>query len=630
MPFEFTGAPPLQLDTPLSFSSFASSSTTSFTTNAHPPASPFGASPISSSFGSIRPQLGGPQPLLNRDDFSRVSAPVATDPLSRALVRALRNRPAILGRSDIAGDQVVKDTLKQDETFDIPAIISGLRELEKTHPEVARFTRSLFDTSVLSRLPPKQPQIPPAIISTANANEAASNDQAPDTDASATRAPADSTASPTSPTEASNPEPPVKVPRQHPRIASFVDALAARVLRGAVVTYPEGAKVLASHIVNLFYSGSTQGDVVAALRSLLGRPDNISEIADVASWADDGLVALETAYADDPESFREASSELNADEEISDAEEEANAGDADEVLDENKSSTDNGATKASLPARPFCFLELPAEMRNLVYRLLLAPDGHIGLTKLVHTANGRYLKDVLFPDRNCRNSCGANYYKLSGCSPQILAVCQQIYDEAKQIMYEENTVCVTASTYDGVLVLNQRLLPDRTLPRLTSLMLVCDAADRSGIERGWFSQLPWKQLQDLTSLKSLRISMIERETDSNTTDSKAWILEEVLERIPAACQVTFESREEFEVTYVQEIIDETEAQINHRRTVKIDDVYEVEGEVLQELATRYVYKQGRKSGHARDYRFPDRWEVVSKLMPLSEVDPKLVLGGQRK
>ncbi|EME39991.1 hypothetical protein DOTSEDRAFT_74750 [Dothistroma septosporum NZE10] len=303
-------------------------------------------------------------------------------------------------------------------------------------------------------------------------------------------------------------------------------------------------------------------------------------------------------------------------------------------MDENANFKADCTAQLPPPAwRPFRFLQLPAEMRNLIYGLLLAPDGHIGLLKLQCTAEDRHLKDVVFPDARLRFTCDAEHYILSGCSPQILAVCQQIYGEAKQIMYEENTVCATVAIWTGVLVLNKCLLPDSMLRRLTSLLLACDAAESSTMDSEWFTQLPWKQLQDLTSLRNLRLSLIERESQNDTTRSKKFILEHILERIPASCNVTFVSREGFEDTYVQEVIDETQAQMARRRHVmNVDDVHEVEGRVLEALAKQCMHKQGRKSGHERDYRFPDRSiaTVIGKLMPLtkiSDVDPHLVLGG---
>ena len=324
--------------------------------------------------------------------------------------------------------------------------------------------------------------------------------------------------------------------------------------------------------------------------------------------------------------------EGDADQEALDEEEAPEQDEEDNEVDVDTSSQGACPTAPpALPFKPFRFLELPAEMRNIIYRLLLAPNGHIGLMRIqyAYTADRRRHKDVIYPHTVSRNSCGANYHKLSECSPAILGVCQQIYDEAKEIMYEENTVCATAGFYHNTLVLSQRLLPNSLLPRLTSMMLVCDAADRSGSEDTWFYQLPWKQLQLLTGLKSLRISMIEREYEKATIDSKCLILEQILERISAACKVTFESREGFEDAYVQEMIDESEGEMNQRRTPFTSDVYEVEGGVLEKLAKQYTNKQGSKSGHTRDYRFPDRSisKVVGKLMPLGEADPNQVLGG---
>ncbi|EME39993.1 hypothetical protein DOTSEDRAFT_27924 [Dothistroma septosporum NZE10] len=110
MPFEFTGALPPRLDAPSSFASFAFNSTADSKQNTQTSVPLFKiipAPPVNS--GLTRPL---PQPRAISDDFGVVPPPSAKNPLEKALVRALRDRPAIWGRSDIAGDEVMKGVLK--------------------------------------------------------------------------------------------------------------------------------------------------------------------------------------------------------------------------------------------------------------------------------------------------------------------------------------------------------------------------------------------------------------------------------------------------------------------------------------------------------------------------------------
>lgn len=82
-------------------------------------------------------------------------------------------------------------------------------------------------------------------------------------------------------------------------------------------------------------------------------------------------------------------------------------------------------TRAHVAAGP-TFLGLPAEVRNMIYRLLLVADRPLG------SENGNEFDD-------CPELEWAEYgeYHLQ---PAILCTCRQVYQEAKPILFGENTI----------------------------------------------------------------------------------------------------------------------------------------------------------------------------------------------
>ncbi len=77
-----------------------------------------------------------------------------------------------------------------------------------------------------------------------------------------------------------------------------------------------------------------------------------------------------------------------------------------------------------MPSITFEFLELPPELRNKIYSLVLPGDQHYFLA---WTQNLYHVKHQQYPDHGC---------------PALLSTCRQIYEEAVAFLYSSNIFCV--------------------------------------------------------------------------------------------------------------------------------------------------------------------------------------------
>lgn len=402
------------------------------------------------------------------------------------------------------------------------------------------------------------------------------------------------------------------VPRHHPRVERAIDELSASARGHGVVSYEEGCRVLTQFIVDGLYNRDELSDIYVELRVPLGfgavMPNALSafvvEVKDRMREVDENYkLSLDPRETPPPVPEPAAHSQLAR----------KNA----EVLQDE---TDNARkaqkhTVQEIPG-PFRFLDLPAEMRNLIYRELLSPaPGYIRLLTLQHsikTTDGR-----------------PAYSRRTKCQPLVLASCKQAYKEAVDIMYQENTVVICAQICNGNYpIINKRLLPDHVLPKLTSVVLVVENGTTSVANRPDFKTVHWKQLQELTALQELRICMVERK--DRPEKEKQWILEHIIERIPASCKISFEAQGGIEDGFVQEVLDEWEAFKEHRG-LDAADAIEVDEADLKRMALQAHanVEQGVKSGDPHDYRFPRRG--IPQLVPLGDgtsiIDPSIVLGG---
>ena len=97
---------------------------------------------------------------------------------------------------------------------------------------------------------------------------------------------------------------------------------------------------------------------------------------------------------------------------------------------------------------------------------------------------------------------------------------------------------------------------------------------------------------------------------------------------PLLAELGYEARRGAESTHVRNFIHEAERPSRNRGGAF--GCYRVAKEVLELCAEEALKKKGSKSGHLRDYRFPERKTMAMALKGLvdeSELDPKNVLGG---
>ncbi|KAF2214464.1 hypothetical protein CERZMDRAFT_95729 [Cercospora zeae-maydis SCOH1-5] len=406
------------------------------------------------------------------------------------------------------------------------------------------------------------------------------------------------------------------IPRSHPRIQQYGDTLKWKLLDEGFIHYEQGAYVLAKVIVGEMYNANTSPNKLdEAIKDALSR----TTLGNIPALTNTVLAA-----------FREMDDQFRNGELDSMQHTDADAyGDAygaedgtdncDAMSDEPISEPSEHGKDISAEQTHFRFLDLPAELRNRVYVELLAPNGFIVLSRI-------------------DSPCGRKFDKPrsveSGSEIDILCVSKEIYQEAKSILYRDNTVCVAAainlSTYPCI---DTQLLPWSSLPLLASMTLVVDLRADDEPNNVWIDRANWLQLQKLTTLKHVRICFVETVGLCGENSHKRIMLKNILERIPADCQLTFESEGVAEIDFVQEVIEDHENHVRKRRHAEATELYEVDGKLLEKLVKEIKGKEGfemgYKNGHERDYRFPPKPIIKSlqELIAEGAVDPKIVLGG---
>ncbi|UJO22030.1 Short chain dehydrogenase asqE [Fulvia fulva] len=289
-------------------------------------------------------------------------------------------------------------------------------------------------------------------------------------------------------------------------------------------------------------------------------------------------------------------------------------------------TTTPGNAATSSPTKPFRFLDLPAEMRNIVYRkLLVSKTGYIFLA-------GRPFLDgdtvrQIEANRDLRKGLA------SDCKPVILGTCNQIYEETKDILYAENKIIMSFKVEKSTkpFLPTQRIdLP--SLAQIKSLVLVldlCSSSSNSSLSHRFLSVqdfvalVCWRELQAMTGLEQLRITCVER----GGIDHRQAMLVQVMERIPRACQVTFGAETEFEKEYVKKVIEDAD-EPHYKSYYNLATSYEADVDMVRKCGEAAMATKGCKNGDERDYRFTDRsFSNLGSLAGSQAIDPRYVLGG---
>lgn len=222
-------------------------------------------------------------------------------------------------------------------------------------------------------------------------------------------------------------------------------------------------------------------------------------------------------------------------------------------------------------------LELPAEIRNSIYHYALAPTGSVALTS---TKTKRF---AITPT----------------LAPALLATCNQIHSEAANILYSDNTVCITVDAEDTCWpTIAETRLPQRSLEKLQHLFVILDCTAQ--YFNASFADVDWAPFSALTSLKTLRLAILihrnsHRFAPTFLDESVTELLTQVLERVPAYTSIFFEIEEGSEEhPHLAHVIGRLQ------RYLPPDSIIQVDADTCERARDNPVLEQGCKSGALED------------------------------
>lgn len=570
MPFEFTGKIPPPLATASPFSSFATSSTP-WSTAGSPsaigaliPAGGTTTSLLATPIGDGLPQLQNKRPDgLLETEKTALNAASTNDVLMQAMRRGVMGRPAVFGHAEVAADGILSGFLASRG--------SGGDELQTQLASLSRAVRGLGSSSevkvlldyLLSELVQLKVPAQPAVLRPEPATAAAETAVAV-TETLDAGEEADGDVVWPSTYHFARGSPAYCAILQHAQSSPTVRSLLA-----------DGVHVLhfCEKIVAMLGDDKKVDQLKDEIERHLRSPgDGIAVAKWLFEFADEKVLEQKLGT----EAPDQAQNPLAADPDES-----------------NKA---------------FRFLDLPPELRMWVYRQLLAPTGHISLR-----SPGDHFGTLGVTPRGV-------------VTPGMLRTCKLVYEEAREILYEENTVCLNVHVdFSCWAMIQKRQMPDHVLPRLRSVMLVLDFVGPNDVVVENVEKCDWRQLQALTGLRGARICLIERGDLRDRVDVKTALLAEVVERLPLGCEIGYGAREGAEREHVEDLL--VQFGKTSRRTHYGLTAWVVEGEVLEQCAAKVVGGQGGKSGHTRDYRWPEKQQVrLGALVREEDMDERLVLG----
>jgi hypothetical protein len=243
------------------------------------------------------------------------------------------------------------------------------------------------------------------------------------------------------------------------------------------------------------------------------------------------------------------------------------------------------------------FLELPAELRIRIYEYALAPTGSLALTS---TRTKRHATVPIL-------------------APALLTTCRQIHSEAANLLYAENSICITVDAHDTCWpTIAEARLPQRVLEKLQHMTVLLDATSYFNAS---YSDVDWTAFSALVSLRTLRIGLITvgglpagtnfvTRRLRHLPDLIAELLPEILERIPASTELVYGTNADSE----QRKISDHAIQVRERGRLDKLTVMEVGAYELAEIAlevTKHV-ERGCKSGVVVDVFWEHRDGLSSK------------------
>lgn len=238
---------------------------------------------------------------------------------------------------------------------------------------------------------------------------------------------------------------------------------------------------------------------------------------------------------------------------------------------------------------PFRFLDLPAEMRNRVYRAALSP-GYISL-----------------------QSCAAHHLPI-GVSPPlatgILSASKQLAQESKDLIME-STFIVDVSLDSGIRpVINLQQLPEQILPKIQHIVLVLDFTRDYMLSP---LKADWRPVQKMSGLKTVKICAIQVEppyavfvAGESLQKQHRDTIKTILECIPLTCQVDYGCESDSKA--ISEHVHDMRSRIATLRDVSRLDLSKAEIVDASDLiATAEEIKEktqkGIKNGSTVDYRY---------------------------
>jgi hypothetical protein len=534
MPFEFTGEKP-KLAVITSFSSFRSPShlatpakssfgtTTSF---AFGSTSSFGVSTIPS------PETTTPTPSTAKsatsDEQSRVllsDREFEDDPLAQALNRARLCRPAVIGDAAISADQLLKSYFEQTVEGDgakgssTTALIGDLEALAKSNPSAMRFLRHVFEQATASQHkerstnPDVEHEVAKIIIHKDHKDRAMWFERLPHQDDAFYNA---------------------LVGLVHWKLVQMGMEDANDNRTGEIVAYNLLREYDYYDIVDDLFDHNCGSDPQDSEPTILQQRFADELLKDVMGLCEEYNRGWKVDGKDDLSYFdcsRESKKKegFNFDKILNGEvkEGEMHRRRCCDVF-KSKASTDEPVYRSEFLDKPFNFMGLAPELRNRVYRHALVP-GTISLRSCSHHL-----------------PAGTNPATAAG----LLSVNRLCNREAQGFLLENHFIVNVLVAKGTRSVIHRAQLPTHILPHLKSMTFVLDMT-----EGPTSFNCDWRQLQALTSLSLLRITVIDNSEQTRWLPHLTGVLSEIVMRVPADCKIEYGCITEEEDEHVGTMID---------------------------------------------------------------------------